>query len=164
MSTACTILLVEDNQSDVFLVERAFHKAKVPHLLQVVEDGEQAVAYLSGAGPYADRSRFPLPVFVLLDLKLPRKSGFEVLEWLRRQPAIRRVPVVVLTSSNHLEDVEPRLRFGSEFLSGEGGRPRRGGRAGPGHRAILGESEPAARAEVAAQEPARDFHGSRVNR
>src|SRR5271169_1979813 len=106
MSTACTILLVEDNQSDVFLVERAFHKAKVPHLLQVVEDGEQAVAYLSGAGPYADRGRFPLPVFVLLDLKLPRKSGFEVLEWLRRQPAIRRVPVVVLTSSNHIEDID----------------------------------------------------------
>ncbi len=109
MSSTCTILLVEDNQSDVFLVGRAFHKAKVPHLLQVVEDGEQAVAYLSGAGPYADRSRFPLPLFVLLDLKLPRKSGFEVLEWLRRQPAIRRVPVVILTSSDHLEDVEPRL-------------------------------------------------------
>lgn len=87
-------------------MERAFHKAKVPHLLQVVEDGEQAVAYLSGAGPYADRSRFPLPVFVLLDLKLPRQSGFEVLEWLRRQPAIRRVPVVVLTSSNHIEDID----------------------------------------------------------
>jgi len=105
MSGACTILLVEDNQSDVFLVERAFQKAKIPHLLRVVEDGEQAVAYLSGAGPYADRSRFPLPLFVLLDLKLPRKSGFEVLEWLRRQPAIRRVPVVILTSSDHLEDV-----------------------------------------------------------
>jgi len=105
MSTACTILLVEDNQSDVFLVERAFQKARLPHLLQVVEDGDQAVAYLSGAGPYADRSRFPLPLFVLLDLKLPRKSGFEVLEWLRRQPAIRRVPVVVLSSSDHLEDV-----------------------------------------------------------
>ena len=105
MSGACTILLVEDNQSDVFLVERAFQKAKIPHLLRVVEDGEQAVAYLSGAGPYADRSRFPLPLFVLLDLKLPRKSGFEVLEWLRRQPTIRRVPVVILTSSDHLEDV-----------------------------------------------------------
>jgi CheY-like chemotaxis protein len=106
MSSTCTILLVEDNQSDVFLVERAFQKAKVPHLLQVVEDGEQAVAYLSGAGPYSDRSRFPLPVFVLLDLKLPRQSGFEVLEWLRRQPAIRRLPVVVLTSSNHIEDID----------------------------------------------------------
>lgn len=105
MNTGPIILLVEDNDGDAFLVQRAFLKAQVPHLLQVVKDGEQAVAYLSGAGAYADRSRFPLPVFVLLDLKLPRKSGFEVLEWVRQQPVIRRVPVIVLTSSNHSEDV-----------------------------------------------------------
>jgi DNA-binding response OmpR family regulator len=70
----------------------------------VVEDGEMAVAYLSGQGQYADRNRYPLPALMLLDLKLPRKSGLEVLTWLREQPGLKRLPVVVLTSSKESVD------------------------------------------------------------
>jgi DNA-binding response OmpR family regulator len=100
-----TILLVEDNPRDVLLIQRAFRKANVTVPLQVVEDGEVAVRYLSGEEPYTDRDRYPLPVLILLDLKLPRKSGAEVLAWLRQQPALKRLPVVVLTSSKEYADI-----------------------------------------------------------
>ncbi len=100
-----TILLVEDNPRDVLLIQRAFRKANVTVPLQVVEDGEVAVRYLSGEEPYSDRDRYPLPVLILLDLKLPRKSGAEVLAWLRQQPALKRLPVVVLTSSKEYADI-----------------------------------------------------------
>jgi CheY-like chemotaxis protein len=100
------ILLVEDNPNDVVLIRRAFAKANVANPLNVVSDGEKAISYLSGGGDYADRARFPLPLFILLDLKLPRKSGHEVVHWLRAQPVLRRIPVVVLTSSSMKSDVE----------------------------------------------------------
>ncbi len=100
-----TILLVEDNPKDVLLIQRAFRKANVTIPLQVVEDGEVAVRYLSGEEPYSDRDRYPLPMLILLDLKLPRKSGTEVLEWLRQQPKLKRLPVVVLTSSREYVDI-----------------------------------------------------------
>lgn len=100
-----TILLVEDNPRDVLLIQRAFRKANVAIPLQVVEDGEVAIRYLSGEEPYTDRDRYPLPLLILLDLKLPRKSGAEVLAWLRQQPALKRLPVVVLTSSKEYADI-----------------------------------------------------------
>ena len=100
-----TILLVEDNPDDVALFRRAMHKAALDYSLQEVGDGEAAIAYLSGEGIYADRSNYPLPRLVLLDLKLPRKSGHEVLEWLRDQPELRRLPVVVLTTSREVSDI-----------------------------------------------------------
>jgi CheY-like chemotaxis protein len=99
------ILLVEDNPDDVLLMQRAFRKAQIAQPMQIVGDGEAAVAYLAGQPPYDDRHRYPLPSLMLLDLKLPRKSGFEVLAWLRQQPALRRLPVVVLTSSRQTADV-----------------------------------------------------------
>lgn len=101
-----TILLVEDDSNDVLLIQRSFRTARLANPLQVVVDGEEAVAYLSGQGPYADRECSPLPVMMLLDLKLPRKSGFEVLEWLRQQPGLKRLPVVVLTGSKETTDVD----------------------------------------------------------
>lgn len=100
-----TLLLVEDDPNDVMLFRRAKDKSNLVNPLQVVEDGEAAVAYLSGQGTYADRNRYPLPALVLLDLKLPRKSGLEVLAWLRQQPGLQRLPVVVLTSSRESLDV-----------------------------------------------------------
>lgn len=100
-----TLLLVEDDPNDVMLFRRAKDKSNLAHPLQVVEDGEAAVAYLSGQDQYADRNRYPLPALMLLDLKLPRKSGLEVLAWLRQQPGIHRLPVVVLTSSRENLDV-----------------------------------------------------------
>lgn len=105
MNTEHTILLVEDNPKDVFLVRRAALKAGVTTPLQVVSDGDAALEYLSGAAPYSDRAAYPIPVFVLLDLKLPRRSGAEVLAWIRQQPRLRRLPVVVLTSSREYADI-----------------------------------------------------------
>lgn len=99
------VLLVEDDPNDVLLMQRAFRRAKVTNPVQVVGDGEDAVLYLSGQGPYRDRTRYPLPALILLDLKLPRKSGLEVLEWLRQQAGLKRLPVVVLTSSKESTDI-----------------------------------------------------------
>ena len=108
-----TILHVEDDSNDVLLIARAFRKAETSAQVQVVGDGEQAINYLSGAGSFAQRDQFPLPSLVLLDLKLPRKSGIEVLEWIRRQPGIRRIPVVMLTSSRQPVDINRAYDLGA---------------------------------------------------
>ncbi|MGE5538123.1 MAG: response regulator [Gemmatimonas sp.] len=100
-----TILLVEDNADDVDLVTYAFRKLGIRNPIAVVGDGDAAVAYIQGTGVYGDRARHPLPVLVLLDLKLPRRSGFEVLQEIRRESATRHTPVVVLTSSGQDADV-----------------------------------------------------------
>lgn len=102
---ASPILLVEDSRDDVLLMQRAFRLAKIANPLAVVGDGQAAVDYLAGEAACADRDRHPLPLVVLLDLKLPRKSGLEVLEWLKAQPGLRRLPVVVFTSSQEHPDV-----------------------------------------------------------
>jgi CheY-like chemotaxis protein len=108
-----TILLVEDNGDDVLLFRRAARKASLPNPLQVVSDGEEAIAYLGGREPFSDRTRFPLPALVLLDLKLPRKSGHEVLAWLRVQPGLRRLPVAVFTTSRESSDVQRAYDLGA---------------------------------------------------
>lgn len=111
--THYTILLVEDDPNDVFLIQRAFGKANLANPIQVMKDGEAAVLYLSGQEPYADRDRYPLPMLMLLDLKLPRRSGLEVLEWLKQQPKLKRVPVVVLTSSREHTDLNRAYDLGA---------------------------------------------------
>ena len=111
--TGNLVLLAEDNSTDALMVRRAFAKASVQGALGVVEDGDKAVAYLSGHGEFADRARHPLPVLLLLDLKLPRRSGLEVLEWLRRQPGLKRLPVVVLTSSEESTDINAAYDLGA---------------------------------------------------
>lgn len=109
-----TILLADDDPNDVFLMQRAFKRAGYRNPLQVVPNGEEAVHYLSGDGIFRDRSFFPLPALVLLDLKMPRKSGLEVLSWIRSQPSgIRRVPVIVLTSSKQPVDVNQAYQLGA---------------------------------------------------
>jgi CheY-like chemotaxis protein len=113
MSATETILLVEDNTTDVLLVRRALTRAGITNPVAVVADGDSAVDYLAGSGAYADRERHPLPVLVLLDLKLPRRSGLEVLAWLRAQPDLRRTPVVVLTSSQQRPDVNRAYDLGA---------------------------------------------------
>ena len=107
------ILLAEDDPNDVLLIQRALQRNHVANPLQVVRDGEQALAYLSGAGAFADRERHPLPVLLLLDLKMPRKSGLEVLEWVRQQPGLKRLPIVVLTSSNQSPDINRAYELGA---------------------------------------------------
>ena len=101
-----TILLAEDDPNDVILFQRAMERASLSvDSLKVVRDGEKAISYLSGQGLYADRDLYPLPALLLLDLKMPRKSGPEVLSWIRKQPQFRYLIVVFLTSSNSSDDV-----------------------------------------------------------
>ena len=101
-----TILLAEDDPNDVILFQRAMERASLSvDSLKVVRDGEKAISYLSGQGLYADRDLYPLPALLLLDLKMPRKSGPEVLSWIRKQPQLRYLNVVFLTSSNSSDDV-----------------------------------------------------------
>jgi CheY-like chemotaxis protein len=109
----CTVLLVEDNPDDVLLTSRAFKRANLFSPIQVVEDGDKAISYLSGAPPYNDRDRYPIPVLVLMDLKLPRRSGLEVLKWIRSVPALKSMPVVVLTSSAENKDVNSAYDLGA---------------------------------------------------
>jgi CheY-like chemotaxis protein len=109
-----TILLVEDNDDDVFIFERAYKQAQLRHPLQIVRDGQEALDYLFGEGGFADRERFPLPFLVLLDLKLPLTPGLEVLEAMRARPALSGVPVVVLTSSAEMRDVHRARELGAQ--------------------------------------------------
>jgi CheY-like chemotaxis protein len=92
------VLIAEDIENDLVMLRRAFRQASIMAPIQYVTDGEQAIAYLKGEGKFARRDEFPLPDLLLLDLKMPRKSGFDVLEWLRTQPSLRHLRVVVLTT------------------------------------------------------------------
>jgi CheY-like chemotaxis protein len=107
-----TILLVEDNADDVSLFERAFGRTGFPHHLETVQSGDEAIAYLSRSGMYADREQYPLPTLLLLDIKLPRKDGFEVLDWIRHHPNLAPLGVIMLTGSPRSEDVNRAYRMG----------------------------------------------------
>ena len=113
MSLRLTILHVEDDPNDVLLLQRACKKAGLNVHLEAVGDGDKAVAYLSGADQYMDREKHPLPTLVLLDLKMPRRSGLEVLAWMRGQPHLRRTLVAVFTSSKHDEDINKAYELGA---------------------------------------------------
>jgi len=107
------ILLVEDREDDIFLIRKSFAKASLNNPLHVVRTGEEAVAYLNGEKQYSMRAEYPLPILVLLDLKLPGMDGFEVLKWIRAQPGLRGMPVVVLTCSTEIRDVNRAYQLGA---------------------------------------------------
>ena len=106
MSTANSILLVEDNEDDVFLMKRALKSAGITNPLRIMEDGQRAIDYFSGTGEFADRGQYPIPAIVFLDLKLPIKMGLDVLAWIRAREEFATLVVVVLTSSNESSDVK----------------------------------------------------------
>ena len=108
------ILLVEDEPSDVFLMKRALKGAQILNPLQVACDGQEAINYLSGAGKFSDRDQFPIPSIIFLDLKLPYKSGFEVLTWIRSQTNLDRTLVMVLTSSSEERDIAQCYKLGAQ--------------------------------------------------
>src|SRR4051812_5210641 len=108
-----TVLLVEDDLNDIFLVKRAFKLARLEAPLQVVTDGEEAIHYLAGEGKYADRSTHPIPKLIVMDIKMPRMTGFEVLEWLKRDGPLRRIPVVIVSSSDRSEDINRAYELGA---------------------------------------------------
>ena len=100
------ILLVEDDSADALLIRRALEKTGLDFKLSRLKHGDEAIDYLSGAPPFTDREAQPLPDVILLDIKLPRRTGFEVLQWIRSQAEdLSRIPVVMLTSSRHMVDV-----------------------------------------------------------
>lgn len=112
------IMIADDSEGDVMMLRRAFEQAGVQVPLQAVNDGEEAIAYLLGEGKFANRAEFPLPDLFLLDLKMPRKNGFDVLEWIRGQPGMARIRVVVLTTSDQIRDVNRAYSLGAaSFLT-----------------------------------------------
>ena len=107
------VLLAEDEENDVFFLRHAFAAAGIANPLHVVNDGQEAINYLSGAGQFSDRRQFPLPGLFILDLKMPRKTGLEVLQWKKAQSGLAYLPIIVLTSSAHRNDIEFAYRSGA---------------------------------------------------
>lgn len=107
------VLYAEDEDNDAFLMQRAFAKSVVANPLQIVSDGAAAMRYLSGLGEFSDRSRYPFPTLVLLDLNLPRQSGLEVLEWCRVKRGWHDLPIVILTSSSQTRDISSAFHLGA---------------------------------------------------
>lgn len=108
-----TILLVEDDANDQFLITSAFRKIGVDDAIQVVGDGEQALAYLEGEGKYADRAIYQYPTFILMDLKMPKMDGFAVLAHLKQNPEWRIIPTVIFSASGDLDDIKQTYALGA---------------------------------------------------
>lgn len=114
---ARTILLVEDNEDDVFFMQRAIRACGIDLEVQVAEDGQVAIDYLKGTGQYGDRQKFPLPFLIFLDLKMPRRPGLEVLQWIRSSPHLKTMLVLILTTSREDSDVQRAYELGvNSFL------------------------------------------------
>lgn len=99
------ILLVEDDPNDQILIRRSLQQARTPTRIIVANDGDEVLSYLSESASSSNSPQFPLPCLLLLDLKLPRRSGLEVLAWIRRHPKLNGLPVVMLTSSDEEIDI-----------------------------------------------------------
>jgi CheY-like chemotaxis protein len=107
------VMLVDDSEEDRLLMRRALRSNEKLQVVSEVSDGEEAIAYLSGVGSFSDRQKFPWPDILLLDLKMPRKDGFDVLQWLRSR-GIENLIVVVLSGSFLPEDVARSFSYGAD--------------------------------------------------
>lgn len=108
-----TILVVEDNPEEVILLQRAFENTGMDIAVHFVVNGEEAIDYLSGTDRFRNRANFPEPDLVIMDLKMPRKGGFEVLEWFRNLQESALIPIIVLTASNRESDVQRAYSLGA---------------------------------------------------
>jgi len=113
MPDIAVILLADDDERDVELIRRALRECNLVNPLHVVHDGEEAISYLKGEGIYANRAEYPLPELLLLDLKMPRRDGFDVLRWVRRDPGLRNLRIIVLTGSERMSDVNLAYQLGA---------------------------------------------------
>ena len=104
MTSSC-ILYVEDEANDAFLLQHAFKQAGIANTLHVVSNGQQAFDYLNGVGGFSDRSLYPMPALVILDYKLPNITGLDVLEWIREKPELRKIIVIMYSSSQNSDDI-----------------------------------------------------------
>jgi CheY-like chemotaxis protein len=112
-SSNFTILLVEDEENDALLVKMAFKKNDIPNPVQWARDGLEAIAYLNGEGDFADRNRYPFPEVLILDLKMPRMGGLELLGWIRDHPEFRVIPTIIMSASKLDSDVEKAYSLGA---------------------------------------------------
>ena len=113
--TELRILVAEDMPSEAFLLKYAFESAGLTARLHFVADGQEAMDYLSGVERFSNRHEHPLPTVLMLDLKMPRVNGFEVLQWLRSHPSLQLLPVIIFTSSEHPEDTIEHKRDDENF-------------------------------------------------
>jgi CheY-like chemotaxis protein len=109
-----TVLVVEDERSDLFSLERAFRQLGSEFVLQVVETGQEALRYLEGKEAYSDRAQYPLPVLLILDLRLPGMSGLDLLKWIRQQPLFKELPIIAFTAYGN-RDLPRAYELGLDF-------------------------------------------------
>jgi CheY-like chemotaxis protein len=114
MAKQAPILVADDDENDIFFLCRALERAGLRNPLIITHDGQEVIDYLGGAAPYADRARHPLPGLLLLDLKMPRMNGFEVLAWMEAHPEFNELPVVVFSSSSQEEDIRKARQLGAD--------------------------------------------------
>jgi CheY-like chemotaxis protein len=113
MNTKLPLLLVDDNEDDIFFTKQAIGEANITNPVSTAADGMEVLDYLIGNGKYQDRAVYPLPALMLLDLKMPRKGGLEVLQWIREQPKFRNLVVIILTTSLEPSDIEKAYALGA---------------------------------------------------
>ena len=115
MTEAGHILVAEDDPTDAYFLERAFKRAGIPVTLRFVRDGQEVIDYLEGKGQLADRARHPMPQLVLLDLKMPRLDGFDVLAWVRKQPDLNEMRIVIFSASDEPKDMNRAYGLGANW-------------------------------------------------
>jgi CheY-like chemotaxis protein len=115
MSNSGHILVAEDDTTDAFFFQRAFRRAGIPVTLNFVQDGQEVIDYLEGKGPFTDRASHPLPQLLLLDLRMPKLDGFEVLQWIRQRPALSELVVVLFSSSDEPRDISRAYDLGANW-------------------------------------------------
>jgi len=116
MTQQPSILLIQDNEDIVFLLQHAIKKSGISNPVQILVNGEDAIAYLAGTERFSDWNKFPLPSLVLLDVKLPGASGFDVLKWIRQHPGLKNLRVAILTSSDSGKEIATAYGLGANVF------------------------------------------------